>query len=264
MNKTKTLVLLLAAFLMTTLGGCKKEDDNDSGNDLTSGVVGHYRSGSGSGLEDIYVTRINDNTISIVVESAYGDFLFGNCTMTSATAFTLNTYVDNNAGNNGDQTDTYTGSGSASGDVISILYHQRRTDSGGSLVFEDDDSFNGNRQGVTGDLTADIVGHYQSGSGSGLEDIYVTRINNNTISIVVDAAYGNFTFGNCTMTTSTAFTLSTYVDNNAGNNGDQTDTYTGTGSYSGNVISLIYNQRRTDSGGSLVFEDDDSFNGIRQ
>lgn len=146
MNKTKTYVLLLAAFLITTLGGCKKEDDNNNGNDLTTGVVGHYRSGSGSGLQNIYVTRINDNTISVVVESAYGNFLFGNCTMTSATAFTLNTFVDNNAGNNGDQTDTYTGTGSASGDVINILYHQRRTDSGGGLVFEDDDSFCGTRQ----------------------------------------------------------------------------------------------------------------------
>lgn len=262
MKKMKSLALMVSAILIVAITGCKKDDKNSS-NDLTTGVVGHYQSGSGSDLENIYVTRINDNTISVVVVTAYGTYPFGNCTMTSATAFTLNTFVENNVGGMGNETDTYTGTGSYSGNVITILYHVRRTNSSGGVVYEDDNNFNGTRQG-TNDLTADIVGHYQSGSGSDLEDIYVTRISNNTISIAVETAYGNYSFGTCTMTTPTAFNLSTLVKNNVGGMGNETDTYTGTGSYSGNVISLIYHQRRVSNGGGVVFEIDDAFAGVRQ
>lgn len=143
MNKTRTLTLLLAAFLISTLGGCNKDDKNSG--DLTSSVVGHYSSGSGSGLVDIYVTRINDNTISVALE-AYDNITFGTSTMTTSSAFTLSTATKPYYDLGGTQTDTYTGTGSQSGNVISLIVHQRRTNAQGDVTYEGDDTYNGTRQ----------------------------------------------------------------------------------------------------------------------
>ncbi|HLP50503.1 MAG TPA: hypothetical protein VK154_06430 [Chitinophagales bacterium] len=144
MNKTKTLVLLLAAFLMTTLGGCKKEDkDNDV--DLTTGIIGYYSSGSGAGYTDIEVKRVDNNTITVYVSKANEDVYFDNCTMLTATTFTINTFTYSN--NN--ETDTYTAiswdTPELVGDQISIPYHRRKTDSSGNIVYDYDDYFSGRR-----------------------------------------------------------------------------------------------------------------------
>ncbi|MDZ4844819.1 MAG: hypothetical protein SH857_04635 [Chitinophagales bacterium] len=98
------------------------------------------------------------------------------------------------------------------------------------------------------DLTTSIVGHYTHSSNN--TDIVVNKVDNTTVSITLDTGSGSgaydVAFSSATMNSANAFTLNTVTQNGAVCSGDET--FSGTGTHSGNNISLFMTVVRT--GGS--------------
>jgi len=112
----KPYLLLILSALILSFAQCKEEDD-DSNDDLTVNVVGHYTNTADDA--DITVNKINNTTVSITIDSDYWDFAFTEATMTSATAFTLTSYSRTDDGCEG--TETISGTGTASNNNISFF-----------------------------------------------------------------------------------------------------------------------------------------------
>jgi hypothetical protein len=87
------------------------------------------------------------------------------------------------------------------------------------------------------DLTSGIVGHYTNTSDN--TDITVNKIDATHVSIALSSGTGSghytMSFTSVTMNSATAFTLNATSDNNY----YYDETWTGTGTYSGNNISLF-------------------------
>lgn len=143
MRKNKTVLLcttLVALLAVTTISGCNKDDNNNT--DLTTGIVGHYTGGSGSGAVDITVTKIDNNTISITVDPAASNVVtFATTEMSSTTAFTLNNTTVMTSGGTV-RMEYSNGSGSYSANNIVVSYHEKSVDvASGSTNYEDDDTY---------------------------------------------------------------------------------------------------------------------------
>ncbi|MFN8278541.1 MAG: hypothetical protein U0T84_13765 [Chitinophagales bacterium] len=101
----------------------------------------------------------------------------------------------------------------------------------------------------TTDLTTQIVGKYQSGSGSAKVEITVNKVDDKTVSIAVEqASSASYAFTKVTMNSETAFTLNTITI--PGRFCDGTETISGTGTVSGGNISLFYSVNSTSTSGS--------------
>ena len=119
------------------------------------------------------------------------------------------------------------------------------------------------KDGSDTDLTTGIVGHYTGGSGSSAVDIIVTKIDNNTISITIDAVVDNVTFASAEMSSSTAFTLNNTSVISGG--GTVRMEYTnGSGSYSANNIVVMMHRKSVDiPSGTTNYEDDRTYTGSK-
>ena len=115
MKSLSTYMVALCALVCFTNCG---EDDEDGGDtDLTTNAVGVFTEVSGNAV--ITVNKVDNNTVSIIVDDSNWDFAFTDVTMNSATAFTLNTYTRNGDGCDG--TETISGTGTASNNNISLF-----------------------------------------------------------------------------------------------------------------------------------------------
>lgn len=89
------------------------------------------------------------------------------------------------------------------------------------------------------DLTASITGHYTNSAQN--TDIVVNKVDDTHISITLSTGSGSgsysVAFPSATMTSANAFTLNTVTQNGASCIGEET--YSGTGTHTGNNISLF-------------------------
>jgi hypothetical protein len=111
----RTPLLITITLLLFTFSSCKKSSD------LTTQVVGKYTKGSGSGLVDITVNKVDDKTVTIAVdEAAGGEYAFTSVKMNSETSFNLNSITI--SGRHCDGQETISGTGTVSGNNISLFY----------------------------------------------------------------------------------------------------------------------------------------------
>lgn len=111
----KAPLLITISLFLLTFTSCKKSSD------LTTQIVGKYTKGSGSGLVDITVNKVDDNTVTIAVdEAAGGEYAFTSVKMNSATSFNLNSVSI--SGRHCDGQETISGTGTVSGSNISLFY----------------------------------------------------------------------------------------------------------------------------------------------
>ncbi len=105
-----------------------------------------------------------------------------------------------------------------------------------------------------GDLTTSIVGHYTNSSTN--TDIVVNKIDNSKVSITLSSGSGSgaydVAFSSVTMNSATAFTLNTVTQNGAVCIG--TETFSGTGTHSGNNISLFMTVVGTNPSGPTPYD----------
>lgn len=105
---------------------------------------------------------------------------------------------------------------------------------------------------TSGDLTTDIVGFYQSGTGSGHVEVTVTKVNNNTVSIAI-GPYDASLHSNSTMSSKTSFTLSEYSKTESGIR----TTYTGSGTASNNNIAISLHRKEVEVSSGTIYDESD-------
>lgn len=105
-----------------------------------------------------------------------------------------------------------------------------------------------------GDLTTSIVGHYTNSSTN--TDIVVNKIDNSKVSITLTSGSGSgsydVAFSSVTMNSANAFTLNSVTEDGDGCIGKET--FTGTGTHSGNNISLFMTVVGTNPSGPTPYD----------
>jgi hypothetical protein len=91
------------------------------------------------------------------------------------------------------------------------------------------------------DLTTNIVGRYTYSAGPGALEIKVTKVNNNTVAVFLDNGFSSSAHGSCSMSSSTAITLSdaSGIDNSKNERMDAT----GTGELKGDTIKISRHEK---------------------
>lgn len=108
-------------------------------------------------------------------------------------------------------------------------------------------SFSGCKKAT--DLTTQIVGKYESGSGSGKVELTINKVDDKTVSIAVqEAGSVQYAFTKVMMNSETTFTLNSISI--AGRFCDGNEAIGGTGTVSGGNISLFYTVNSTGTSGS--------------
>ena len=111
----KFISTALLACLLFSFTQCKEDDDNNT--DLTAEIVGSYFNSNENAT--IVVNKIDNNTVSITLESPYWDIAFTNVEMNSATAFTMTEFTRTGEGCDGQE--KISGTGTSSNDNISLF-----------------------------------------------------------------------------------------------------------------------------------------------